>query len=53
MGWDSDHNVSFVNTEENRNGMNSERELKEEEEEEGRRGLKGQLLPRLVLVKDD
>lgn len=45
--YDGNGDVSIVNMEEGRDGMNNERE------EGGRKRKKGQLVPRLVLVKDD
>lgn len=46
---DSDGNVSIVNT----GGERWHEQREAAQEEEGRRRKKGQLVPRLVLVKDD
>jgi len=46
---DSSANVSIVNTEEGINGMSNERGGWRE----GEKGKEGQLVPRLLLVKDD
>lgn len=47
---DSNGYVLIVNTEEEGDGLNNKKEQSGKEEEEGRRGKKGQLVPRLVLV---
>lgn len=50
---DDGGDATIVSTEEERDGMNNEGGQDDGGREGGRRGKKGQLVPRLVLVKDD